>query len=378
MQYDFDKIHSRQNTGAMKWDVYQGRDIIPMWVADMDFRSPPQVISAMRERVDHGMFGYTWATDELNQVIVEQCERRYGWEIDASWLVWTPGLGAALTTCCRAVGENDDEVIVQRPIYSPFLRAAEFSHRKMIAEPMVLQNDHWEMDFDSFENRLTPRTKLFLFCNPHNPVGKVYSREDLEWLAEICVSKNLVVCADEVHCDLILDQDKRHIPFASLNEKIADQTITLMAASKTYNLAGLYCGFAIIKNSDLRNRFKQAMEGIVSGISPVSFVGTLAAYRDSEDWRLALLDYLRQNRALVEQRIKAMPKVSMTHVEASYLAWINAQPLGVDNPVSFFEAAGVGLLNGAGFGGPGYVRLNFGCPRSQLAAALDRMEQALS
>lgn len=236
----------------------------------------------------------------------------------------------------------------------------------------------WEWDFDALEQAVTPRSRLLLLCNPHNPTGRVWSRQELEPLAAFARTHDLVVVSDEIHCGLVLDQDKAHIPFASLNEDAAARTVTLMSASKTFNTPTLGCAFAIASNPDLRARLKRVMAGIVHHVGGLGYVATLAAYRDGKAWQSALLDYLRGNREMVEQALDTMPPLRTWHVEATYLAWIDARGLGVAEPLKFFEAAGVGLYDGALFGTPGFLRLNFACPRALLADALERMKRALA
>lgn len=374
---DFDTIIERRNTGSSKWNKYGDRDIIPMWVADMDFQSPPAVLDAIRTRVDHAVFGYTDPTSELIETIVTMLDRKYHWQIQPDWLVWMPGLVSALNVTCRATGDESSAVLTTVPVYHPFMSAPENMQRRLLTVPLVNDNNYWSMDFDALESAITPDTRLFILCNPHNPTGRVYSREELARLAEICAKHDLIICSDEIHCELILDQDKTHLPIATLDADIADRTITLMAPSKTFNLAGLGCSFAVIPNAELRQRFQRAKAGIVPRVNTLGYAAALGAYRDGEPWRKALLDYLRSNRAYLAEAMAELPGLSMNSVEATYLAWIDARDTRLQDSAGFFEEAGVGLHNGAIFKGPGFLRLNFGCPRALLEQALDRMRQAL-
>lgn len=376
-QYDFNEIIDRRNTASEKWDKYNGRDIIPLWVADMDFRSPPAVIEALRQRAEHGVFGYTAAPGELTEEVQVMLEKKYGWQVKAEWIVWLPGLVTGLNVTCRAVGEDHDDVMTAVPVYPPFLTAPGHSRRNLITFPLVQNNDRWEFDYDGFEKAITPKTRLIILCHPHNPVGRVFTLEELKTLAYICVSHDIIICSDEIHCDLLLDEDKPHIPIAVIDPEIAYRTITLMAPSKTFNIPGLGCSFAVISDRQLRRRFKRARAGIVPMVNTMGFAAALAAYRHGGQWLTALLSYLRDNRDFVTDAVAGMPGMSMTHVEATYLAWIDTQATGLDDPVKFFEAAGVGLSDGREFDGPGFVRLNFGCPRSTLEEALRRMRKAL-
>jgi cystathionine beta-lyase len=283
-----------------------------------------------------------------------------------------------LNLSCRAVGVDEDEVLTLIPIYPPFLSAPRHSNRGVVRVPLIQDRSRWEIDFDLLEKSITTRTKLFMLCNPHNPVGRVYSRDELTQICAFCETHDLIICSDEIHCDLYLDQDKKHIPIASLTPEILSRTITLMAPSKTFNLPGLGCSFAMISDPDLRKRFLRAMAGVVPDVNVLGYAAALAAYRDGESWLQALLKYLRSNQSVVEKRINRFPGLAMTPVEATYLAWVKVELPGIEDPPVFFEQAGVGLSDGRDFGTPGFVRLNFGCPQSTLVAALDRMESAIS
>lgn len=377
-EFDFDSVLERHGTGSEKWDRYRGRDVIPMWVADMDFRSPPAVIEALRRRVEHGVYGYTGPTPEVMKAVLDMLARDHGWAVEPAWIVWLPGLVSGLNVTCRAVGDPGDDVLTLVPVYPPFLSAPRNSGRGLVRVPMHEEGNRWSVDFDRLRAAITPRTRLLLLCNPHNPVGRVFDRGELERLAELSAAAGLVVCADEIHCGLVLDPARAHIPFATLGAGIARRTITLMAPSKTFNLAGLGCSFAIIPDEALRRRFLQAKAGIVPMTNPFGYAAAAAAYRDGADWHRALLDYLRRNCATLAQALGSMPgDLTMAPVEGTYLAWLDVRRAGLDEPVGFFEAAGVGLQDGREFDGPGFVRLNFGCPRSVLAEGLARMRRAL-
>ncbi len=375
--YDFDRIIDRRNTSSFKWDKYRGTDILPMWVADMDFQSPPAVLAALHERVDHGVFGYTLPPTKLVETVVDMLARDYQWQIKPSWIVWLPGLVCGINVACRTLGNTGDGILTTTPIYPPFLTAPDESNRTLITAPLKGNDHNWQMDFDALDKAVTSDTKMLLFCSPHNPTGRVYSRRELEDVAAFVKQHDLVLCSDEIHCGLILDKGKNHIPTATLDAETATRTITLMAPSKTYNIPGLGASFAIISDPQLRKQFQRAMAGIVPHVNVLAFTAALAAYKDSTDWHDALLDYLRENRDLLEQRIEKIPGLSMGHVEATYLAWIDTRGLELENPSRFFEAAGVGLSDGREFGDPGFVRLNFGCSRDQLNLALERMESAI-
>jgi cystathionine beta-lyase len=375
--FDFSIPVDRRDTASMKWDKYKGRDIIPLWVADMDFCAPPAVVDALQQRIAHGVFGYTIPPESLNTMVVKMLQADYGWVIEPQWLVWLPGLVTGLNVACRAVGEDDDDVMTAVPVYPPFLTAPENSRRRLVKVPLQEKDNQWTFDFDRLESAITPGTRLFLLCNPHNPVGRIFSRDELTALAMICEKHDIIICSDEIHCGLLLDEDKAHLPTSTLDPEVAKRTITLMSPSKTFNLPGLGCAFAVIPDETLRRRFVQAKSGIVPLVNALGFAAAEAAYRDCADWHAGLLEYLRGNRDTVARAIADMPLVSMAPLEATYLAWIDVRSADLPNPVRFFEDAGVGLQDGIEFDGPGFVRLNFGCRRPLLEAALERMKVAM-
>lgn len=377
MSFDFDTVPDRRNTDSLKWRRYHDRDVIPMWVADMDFQAPPCVLEALHARVEHGVFGYAAPPRELVEVVVARMARMYQWQIEPAWIVWLPGLVSALNIACRAYGDDGDDVLTFTPAYPPFLAAPGFSRRQLKTAALRREGNLWTFDLERFESELSARSRVLLLCNPHNPVGRRYEPNELRAVAEICLKHNVVICSDEIHCDLVLDGGP-HIPTATLSEEIAAQTITLMAPSKTFNVPGLGCAFAIIPNTELRKAFKQAREGIVPHTNALGFAACLAAYRDGEPWRAALIDYLRRNSNIVHQTInEEIPGLSMDPVQATYLAWIDTRELNLSEPTKFFEQAGVGLSDGADFHGPGCMRLNFGCTEKTLREGLARMKCAV-
>ena len=376
-EFDFDAPVDRSHTASLKWDRYGGRDIIPLWVADMDFRSPSSVIRALGSRVEHGVFGYGRAPQGLAEGVCNMLAQKYGWQVEPGHLIWLPGLVCGLNVACRSTGAAHDEVMTLVPIYPPFLTAPGNSNRGLVTVPLAAENNRWIIDFDRLAQSITEKTKLLLFCNPHNPVGRVYSRQEIESLVQLCARHDIIICSDEIHCNLILDAGKIHIPTAAISPEAAARTITLMAPSKTFNIPGLGCSFAVISDMELRRKFLQAMAGIVPEVNILGFTAAEAAYRDSGNWLAALLEYLRGNSLLVEKEIGSMDGLAMHHVEATYLAWIDARRIDKMFPGRLFETFGVGLSEGSDFGFPGYVRLNFGCRRSLLQEALHRMKRAL-
>lgn len=381
MTFDFDTVPERLGTDSQKWQKYAGRDILPLWVADMDFKSPPAVIEALHRRVDHGIFGYARPVPSTVEAIVNALQQRYGWTVDPSWLVWLPGLVVGLNITAQAFAAAGDEVLTLIPVYPPFMSAPKNSARTSTTVPFALRAGRWEIDWEALERAVTPRTKLFYLCNPHNPLARVWRRDELARLGDFCVRHDLILCSDEIHCDLILDPALPHIPTGTLGGEIAKRTLTLMAPSKTYNVPGLGTSLAIIPDAGLRARFVRASAGVVAEVTALGFTACEAAYRDSEPWRQALLAYLRGNRDfLLDFIARELPGVKVeATIEATYLAWLNVSALQLPDPIAHFEAHGVGLSDGAFFGAPkgSHVRLNFGCPRATLAEALRRMKAAL-
>lgn len=374
----FDQPPSRRDSDSIKWQLYAGRDVIPMWIADTDFCAPPPVLDALQRRIEHGIFGYADPWPSLKSAVVDALARDYDWHIQAEWLVFNPGVVTGFNLACQIGGAPGDGVFTLTPTYPPMFRAAGHSGQRLIRCDMLREGDGWQFDWDGISAAIDPSVHTMLLCNPHNPLGKVYSREELQRLAEIALQCDLLICSDEIHAGLVLNPEKKHIPIAALDESIAQRTITLMAPSKTWNVAGLSCSFAVIPNASLRQKFQQAMQDIISDVNVLGLVAAEAAYRDGEPWRQALIGYLRDNAALIKQTIDATPGLSTTPVDATYLAWIDCRELGVDNPAVFFEQHGVGLSDGKDFGAPGFVRLNFGCSRALLKQGLARIQSAVA
>ena len=384
MPYNFDQIIDRRPTESNKWHHYDP-EVLPLWVADMDFQSPPAVIDALQARVAHGVFGYGYTQPEFFAVITDRLQRLYGWHVEPEAIVILPGVIAGFNLACRAVAAPRDGLLLQTPMYPPILRIP--GNIGLTCDEMVLTrlaSGRYEIDFDAFETTITPHTRVFVLCNPHNPVGRVFTRDELTRIAEICFQHDLTICADEIHGDVIFSE-YTHTPIASLDPEIADRTITLMAPSKTFNLAGLHSSFAVIPNAELRERFMaQRLDLVHRMIGILGYTATVAAYRDGQPWLDELLTYLEANRDVVAEFVDAhLPGVRMYKPEGTYLAWLDCRdvPIPGGDPYTFFlDQARVGLNNGANFGKPGegFVRLNFGCPRSVLMQALERMRDAFA
>ncbi len=385
MRYDFDQIIDRRQTNSIKWRRYD-ENTLPLWVADMDFTVPTPITEALQNHVSHGIFGYGTESLDLKELICERLWQFYQWRVTPEQIFLMPGVVCGLNAVCRAIGQKGDNILVQTPIYPPFLSAPSNQFRELnpvTLMPTLKQENilDYQIDFDLFESAIDIQTNLFLLCNPHNPVGRKFNREELLKLADICLKNDIVICSDEIHCDLVLD-DKPHLPIATLSPEIAQRCISLFAPSKTFNIPALYCSFAVIQNPDLMKQVKMAGAGLVPEVNVLGITATLAAYRECEDWRQALLAYLKENREFVTQFLKKnLPQFPFTIPEATYLTWIDCRPLLEEkSPYHFFlENAKVALNDGNtfGLGGNGFVRLNFGCPRSILTEALERMAKAV-
>lgn len=372
----FDRIIDRSEMSSDKWAKYP-EQVIPMWVADMDFDAPECIKTALKERVEQGVFGYTHTPKALVLAIQNHLEARYAWSISGNHLVHLPGLVCALHLSVQTFSEKGDGIVVPGPVYYHLTRAPELAGRELHKIDMVLQDDRWLPDMQAFEAACAKQnSKMVLLCNPHNPGGTVFRREELLAIHSIAEKYDLLVVSDEIHCDLILD-DLPHIPFASLNEDAAKRTITLMAPSKTFNIAGLGYAFAVIENAQLRQTFKQARAGLVASPNMLGLTAAMSAYEDGQQWHQCLLEYLCQNRDYLAQRLANTP-LKMNHLEGTYLAWIDTSDVPVEDPYEFFLNAGVGVSSGKDFGNASFVRLNFGCPMSLLQQALDRIEAALA
>ena len=381
---EFDRIIDRSNTGSLKWQRYAGRDILPMWVADMDFAVPDVVLDGVRKRVDHGILGYSVAHPGVLDAIVSYLKDEH--EVAAaepSWIAFTPGMVPAKTQAALLAGQPGDALMVCTPAYPPFLNIHKSTQRELITVPLKEISSeplHFSLDFEAMEAAVTTRTKLFYLCNPHNPVGRVFTKAEVEQVADFCVRHDLLLVSDEIHCDLLLEPETTpHTTALRLSGPIQERLIVLMAASKTYNIPGLSCSFAVIPDATLRRRFISAKTTFIAEVNPLGYHATEAAYRDGRPWRTKLQQYLRGNRDLLANFLKEKaPQIRMPHMEATYLAWLDVRALNLDAPQQHFESHGLGFSPGQDFGGPGHVRLNFGCPRATLEEALRRFEKAIS
>jgi cystathionine beta-lyase len=375
----FDSPPDRLGSDSLKWSKYAGRktgdgsDILPMWVADMDFAAPPEVIASLQERVNHGVFGYGHTTTAFTHALVGALWRDYAWAIEPEWIVPLPGLVSGLNVAARSIGERGDAILTSTPVYPALFTAPGHMERDCIRVPLTPE---WRWDMEAVKQALTPRTHGLMLCHPHNPVGRVWNDAELAAIADFADAHDLIVVSDEIHCDLILDTALRHRPFASMSPTMAQRTITLMAPSKTYNIPGLGVAFAIIPNATLRRRFQSAMAGITPHPNILGMAATATAYEKCAPWRTALLDYLRINRESV-MAIDGLAGLRVIRPQATYLAWLDCRNLATSDPLGLFEEAGVGLSDGRDFGAEGFLRLNFGCSQATLGDALVRMDRCL-
>ncbi len=411
-EYNFDQLVDRRPSGSLKWKTYDP-DVLPLWVADMDFQAPPSILESLRARIDHGIFGYELPSQDLKQTLCDRLFRLYGWTVTPEQIVFSPGVVSSFNLACRATADPGESILSHIPVYPPILKAPANQKMRLVTAELAYRRKgqwlHYEIDWEAMESALRSDTRLFLLCHPQNPTGIEFSTADLTRLAEFCFRHNLWICSDEIHCDLLLDGTV-HTPLASLSPEIASRTITLMAPSKTYNIPSLGCSFAIIPNPEMRRRFRSAAEGILPWVNSLGLAATQAAFQFGDEWLGQLCKYLTANRnLLMESLAKDFPYLHCTSPQATYLAWIDCRqapflvsakpesnapgepgpdPLGPgqrsagykENPHEFFlKRARVAFNDGAPFGacGKGFIRLNFGCPRSRLQEALRRMKTAL-
>jgi len=387
---DFISCPDRRGTGAEKWDRWPDRDILPVWVADMDLRTPAVVLDAIHARVDHGVFGYTDDPPGFAPALAGHLERLHGWAVDPARIVGTPGVVTGLALTARLLAAPDARIITFTPVYPPFLTLPGKAGRQCVRVPLVPDRNaqggsSWTIDWDALEAALAPEGAspapggLFWLCHPHNPTGTVFTREELLRIADLAERYDVTVVSDEIWSDLVLDPPpggSGHMPFASLDHPAARRAVTLTAPSKTWNLAGLGCAAAILPDAAMTKRFRPAGGGLVPMINPLGYAAAEAAWTHGDPWRRKLLELLRHHRGLVQDAVAALPGLSCVPARATYLAWIDCRKAGVADPQAACEAAGLGPSDGRDFGTPGFIRLNTACPTDRLAEALRRLRQA--
>ncbi|QEA38866.1 putative C-S lyase [Pistricoccus aurantiacus] len=391
MQHDFATPIERRHPRAqgqtpewpsMKWGRYTP-DVLPLWVADMDFVSPPAVMKVLHDRTEHGVFGYGGVPNSLRDTLCAWSLKHYAWNIEPDWQLWLPGVVPALHIASLALTEPGEGVLTVTPIYPPFLKVADNTGRlkqtASLAAP-ITSGAPWRLDLEALGEAITPATRLLLWCHPHNPTGRIWDEQELAGLAELVCRHDLLLVSDELHCDLLLEEDARHRPLAAMFPALASRLVTLWAPSKTFNLAGLTTACAVISDDKLRARFAAKCRGLMPETNVLGLVAAEAAYGQGESWRQELLETLRKNRARLVEAVSCWPGVEMHPPESTYLAWLDLRRAGLGkNPQKILlEEARVALSDGADFGWPGFVRLNFGTTPDQLNEALDRLDVLLN
>lgn len=386
MKYDFNEVVNRENTNCLQYDMrekyFGAEDVIPMWVADMDFKILPVIYKAIKERLDHGIFGYTFRSDSFYNAIIKWLKLRHGWAVKKEWIEFTPGVVPALNMAVLSYTRPGDKVIVQQPVYYPFFTAIRNHNRILVNNPLKLRNGRYYMDYEDLKSKIDDRVKMIILCNPHNPTGNVWTREELTELAEICLRNKILIISDEIHSDLIFDGHK-HTPLSSLNKEIAKNTVTLISASKTFNLAGLSTSAVISSNDKLLQKFSKTLDHI--HVAQGNIFGNIAietAYNYGHDWLEQLLIYLQNNvNYLIKYLTDNIPQIKPVKPEATYLVWLDCKKLGMDKSQLkrfFIEKAKLGLSDGPIFGeeGTGFQRMNIACPQQKLKTALERLNKA--
>ena len=376
MNFDFDRPIDRTGTNSVKWERYEGRDVLPFWLADMEFACAPAIMEALESRMRHPVFGYTTPSRELYDAILTYLREEKGVPAEADWLVWLPGIVPALGAFCRAYTRTSDGVMFQTPVYPQFPANPVNSKMRPVNVPLLRDGMQYSFDWNGMRSS-AHAARLMMLCNPHNPVGRVWSRQEMEQMVEFCERNDMLICSDEIHCDIVLEPGIKHTSLLSI-ERARERGILLMSPSKSFNTPGLFFAFAAIPNKPLREAFKRVLRGSYEWVNIFGMEAARAAYADCGEWRSELITYLRGNRDFMRSFLSAhIPELAMGPCQATYVAWLDAKALGVENPSKFFEAAGVGVSDGADYGEKDMVRLNYACPRAMLEAGLRRMQTAV-
>ena len=384
----FDELYERRNTRSVKWDmikeVFQSEDILPMWVADMDFKAPDEVNNALVKRAQHGIYGYTVIDDDVSDSIINWLQKRHGWKIDKTWLSYSPGVVTSLHMAVQAFTEPNDKILIQTPVYTPFYNIITEHDREVVKNPLINKDNYYRIDFDDFEEKLKGGVKAFILCSPHNPVGRVWKKQELEEIAKLCLKYNVMIFSDEIHSDLTFPGE-RHIPIASLSEEIADRTITCMAPSKTFNLAGLDASYVITTDKDKRKKLEATFskQGLHNMLNTMGNTALEAAYTHGEAWLDELVALLKSHTDYVtEMFAKHTPQLKVVQSEGTYLLWVDCSELGMNSEelnTFMIEKARVGLNAGVSYGEEGekHMRINIACPRATLEEGVDRIIKAV-
>lgn len=387
MQWNFDEVLERSGTDSVQYDLRKmlfGReDVLPMWVADMDFKTPAFIMEAIRKRADHEILGYSIRNEAYHQALMDWVKERHQWEIEKDWILFSPGVVPALSMLVMALTEPGDKVIVQPPVYFPFFSSVKQNKRRLLRNPLIWKENQYVMDLDQLRAAIDDKTRMLFLCHPHNPVGRAWTEKELRDLAGICLEQNIIMVSDEIHCDLVLP-GHTHLPLASLSDEIAAQTITCMAPSKTFNLAGLATSHVIISDEKLRTRFNAILEQVHVGMGNIfGAVAAEAAYRFGNEWREQMLQYVQENVDFLDVYLKThIPEIRMIRPEATYMAWLDCREMGMEDQglkdFMIFKA-GLGLNDGPMFGegGSGYQRINLACPRTKVIKAAHQLREAI-
>ena len=378
MAFDFDRPTNRLHTDSIRWDHFDSERVLPLWVADMDFQSPSCVISALNKRVQDGIYGYTHSPNDFNQAIAQYLFEQYEWKIDPDWIVILPSVVSGLYTVVQQLTNPDEGVLIPNPVYHHLRLACSSANRSFQEMQLRLTDERWVLPMNDLSNLINDKTKLALFCNPQNPGSTVFTQEELKQFGDFCVNNNLWICSDEIHAGLVLDQNKKHIPLASISKEISKKTITLMSLNKTFNFPGIGLAWAIAENPILRKAIQVGLHQTIPAPSLLAYTATMAAIKEGEPWRQELIKYLRGNRDLIDEKINSMHELNIGKMEASYLAWIDCTKSKHQNPYQVLLEAGLATSPGEQFNRDKFVRLNFGTQRQRLKQALEILQSVFS
>jgi aminotransferase/cystathionine beta-lyase len=378
MAFDFDAPTNRLETDSIRWDSFNSQEVLPLWVADMDFQSPPCVIEALSNRVQQGIFGYTHSPSQMNAMIASYLQEQYQWEVDPDWIVILPSVVSGLYTTVQQLTGSDESILIPNPVYHHLRLACSSANRPFQEMPLELKEGRWVLPINQLQDLIKAKTKLALFCNPQNPGSTVFTREELKEFGNFCIQNHLWICSDEIHAGLVLEKDKKHIPLASISKEISEKTITLMSLNKTFNFPGIGLAWAIAENPTLRKAIQAGLHQTIAPPSLLAYTATMAAIKEGEPWREELIQYLRSNRDLIHEKINSIKGLSIDKMEGSYLAWIDCTTLNHQNPYQLFLDNGLATSPGSQFNREKFVRLNFGTQKARLNQALNIIEYCAS